>query len=106
MRIDADLTVYVFDTAGAMMANLCRAPNGVPVVLTTSDGGTKDTTVIDGVGNTGAGTGARGNILFTFNEASPGNGVATQYGIRIVGIGLVGGGARADSARIRVEEWR
>lgn len=86
-------------------ANLCRAPNGTPVVLTDSSANQF------GMGTFGrspaAGTADIGEISFQYQEASPGSGIATQYGIRYAPL-FIAGSSSVTTIRgdLLVEEWR
>lgn len=87
-----------------MRANLCRAPNGTPVVLTTS---TAASTTMDSIGSTLVNFLMLAPFHFSYQETSPASGTALQYGLRFAATNAVNANVvNANGARIRVQEWR
>lgn len=87
-----------------MRANLCRAPNGTPVVLTTSAAAS---TAMDAIGSTLANFLLLAPLHFSYQETSPASGTALQYGLRFAATNAVNANVvNANGARIRVQEWR
>jgi hypothetical protein len=86
-------------------ANLCRAPNGTPVVLTDSSNGLS-------MGLFASWLGAQvnavyGSLPFDFQETSPGSGAALQYGIRYAAFfNTFSGYVVTTRGSLLVEEWR
>jgi hypothetical protein len=107
--VDAEIDIFIptqtavgFGYAGA---NLCRSPNGTPVVLRPTSSAALANVPYIGVTNSGT-QNLRGMQTFRYQEASPGSGTPVQYGLRFAAGANASQGVQAQYGMVRVQEWR